>query len=67
MTSSRRAVTEGQKRAVLDMIYQAWLAHPELRLGQLIYNAALGGTSDVRGACDWLYAVEDFELARGLK
>ena len=61
-----RAETEGQKRAVLDLVYQAWVKQPQLRLGQLIVNEALDGTTDTDGAVDWLYSVEDFELAKDL-
>ena len=31
-----RAQTPGEKRAVIERLYAAWLAAPDLRLGQLI-------------------------------
>lgn len=37
------AYTEGQKAAVLGRILSAWLMCPGMRLGQLLYVAALGG------------------------
>jgi hypothetical protein len=37
---NRRALTPDMKRAVLRTIEKAWLASPELRLGQLLCNAS---------------------------
>lgn len=36
-----RAITEEQKKEVLEKIFQFWIKYPEMRLGQLIENARL--------------------------
>ena len=38
-----RAVTSGEKRAVIERVYASWCAMPEQRLGQLIVNAVREG------------------------
>jgi hypothetical protein len=54
-----RAETEGQKEAVIDALYAAWLKRPHLRLGQLICNVTQPGPP--------VFYVEDFELVRRLR
>lgn len=54
-----RAQTPGEKRAVVERLYAAWLAAPELRLGQLITNALLPGSGSATAA---LYYATDTEL-----
>ena len=51
-----RAVTDEQKRFVIERVYMLWCAHPELRLGQLLGNIS----SD-------LYYKEDFPLVETLE
>lgn len=51
-----RAYTEGEKRAVIERVFAAWIQTPHLRLGQLIGNA-VGDP----------YYTEDDELARRLE
>ncbi len=51
-----RAKTPEQKRDVIDALFQAWLEHPELRLGQLFVNTAGGDP----------FYVEDFDLVAKL-
>jgi len=53
MPKSKRAKTSEHKRAIIERLYLAWLANPELRLGQLIVN---------RCGVDPFY-VEDEDLA----
>lgn len=50
-----RADTIPKKLAIMERLLDAWLAHPELRLGQLIENARPRD-------CD-LFSIEDAELA----
>jgi len=50
----RRAYSASEKRAVIERIYAAWLAVPEQRLGQLLWNCS--------GAKDIFYS-EDTRLA----
>jgi hypothetical protein len=50
-----RAVTSGEKRAVIERIYAAWVEAPEQRLGQLIANAIRDSS---------FFNVEDRELAQ---
>lgn len=52
-----RAQTPEQKRAVIEAVYAAWCASPDLRLGQLLMNA-LWNVSSVP------FYVEDFALVR---
>lgn len=33
-----RAITNEQKREVIESLYALWIKNPELRLGQLIWN-----------------------------
>lgn len=59
MDTKDRAVTPEQKRAVIERLYAAWLAKPNLRLGQLIANASF--------RCDASFDpffVEDFPLVK---
>jgi len=37
--NSARAHSPEQKRAVIERLYEAWLREPELRFGQLLFNA----------------------------
>ena len=46
---------------ILDLVRQVWLQDPDLRLGQIIVNAARP-----RNACPEIFAVEDTALRRGL-
>lgn len=50
----RRAITNAQKRAVIERIFVAWCERPSMRLGQLLENA--------NGRCCLFYA-EDSDLA----
>lgn len=56
-----RAVTEKERRAVIEAIYAYWLGHPHLRLGQMLVNASAycSGRS--------LFYVEDKDLVQALK
>lgn len=49
-----RALTDEQKRDVIERLYQIWLHHSELRLGQLL---SIGD----------LYYIEDFDLVNRLE
>jgi hypothetical protein len=51
-----RAVTDAEKRAMLKRLRLAWLANPELRLGQLLVVAT-------QGALAPLFYIEDDVLA----
>jgi hypothetical protein len=55
-----RALTDEQKREVLDRIYVAWVAMPHQRLGQLIVNSL--GDIDVEQ-----YVAEDRQLAEAVE
>ena len=55
---NKRAVTDEDKKAVLDELYDFWVANPEMRLGQMLVN----GTATVD-----LFYVEDFTLLDCLK
>lgn len=33
-----RAITDQQKRVIIERLYAVWIKNPELRLGQLIWN-----------------------------
>ncbi len=55
-TTTQRATTEEQKRAVVERLYVLWRAHPELRLGQLLSNVS----SD-------MYYIEDIPLLEALE
>ena len=57
-----RADTPEKKRVVIERLCAAWLAHPELRLGQLIENARSEDTIYWRRRSDLFY-VEDMILA----
>jgi hypothetical protein len=50
-----RALTDEQKREVLDRILAAWRVTPDLRLGQLICNSTAVDLT--------LYQLEDDDLA----
>lgn len=41
-----RAHTAGEKRMIVERLYEAWLRVPELRLGQLLDNAVMAGDDD---------------------
>jgi hypothetical protein len=56
-----RALTPKDKKAVLDLIYKAWLMLPELRLGQLI-DGALSTRPTTEPLPDFFY-IEDEALA----
>lgn len=53
-----RAITEEQKKEVLEKIFQLWMKYPEMRLGQLIENARL-----YTGEGKDLFYIEDYPLA----
>jgi hypothetical protein len=46
---------------VLGLVREVWLEDPDLRLGQIVVNAARP-----RNACPEIFAIEDAELRRGL-
>ncbi|MGI8523214.1 MAG: hypothetical protein ACR2K3_07870 [Nocardioides sp.] len=48
----------------IEHLRAAWRAHPELRLGQLIFNAAANSTSI--SPCPQLFYLEDEALIAGL-
>lgn len=52
-----RAVTEKQKREVLEELLLHWLQKPELRLGQMISNAVAGDP----------FYIEDYDLIRRIE
>lgn len=52
-----RAITEAQKKAIIDVVYEIWISNPELRLGQLIANSINERS---------LFHVEDGELRDAL-
>lgn len=60
-----RALTSDQKRAVLNRVLVAWLAFPEMRLGQLLANAC--GATDVFffEDDDLVAAVDSYARERG--
>lgn len=51
-----RALTIGEKRALLDRLLQAWLCSPHERLGQLLVNSL------PTAAGNDAYYIEDYEL-----
>ena len=53
-----RAWTPEQKRQIIEGLYALWLAHPALRLGQLVANAYPSPS---------LYYVEDADLLAALE
>lgn len=53
---THRATTDEQKRNVVERVYALWIAHPELRLGQLLGNVFRE-----------MYYVEDIELVQTLE
>jgi hypothetical protein len=55
----RRALTPEQKKQVLDDVLEVWLKKPELRLGQLIFNAISSRKN--------IYYVEDLDIVEHLK
>ena len=55
--SDNRAIEYWQKEEVVRRILNVWKSKPELRLGQLLSNAAGGETGED------LFCKEDFELA----
>ncbi len=55
-----RARTPEQKRQVIETLYNAWLALPDMRLGQLLTNAA--NDAHWTGGTD-LFHWEDGDLA----
>ena len=58
-----RAKTPEQKRAVIKRLYAAWVAVPDLRLGQLLDSVPpMVNTLKNAGHAD-LYYVEDEDLA----
>lgn len=59
MSTDDRAETVGQKEAVIDALFAAWLRFPDQRLGQFLINAV--ARADIRAS---LFYVEDFELLR---
>lgn len=62
MEVSGRAHKPEQKRAIIERLYAAWLAKPDLRLGQLIANA----THQCTGQDDPFY-IEDERLIEALE
>ena len=50
-----RATTPELKREVIERLYKAWLAEPDLRLGQLICNNTLRLHQE-------LFYIEDSEI-----
>lgn len=53
-----RADTDEKKRAVVDAVLAAWLAVPDLRLGQLLVNAMPAPNEHMR-----LFYAEDCDIA----
>lgn len=60
-----RAYTDEQKRAIIDRLYEVWVANPELRLGQLIINAVYWGHSEL--STSRLFYREDEQIAQDLE
>lgn len=59
MNLNDRAITTEQKQLIIEQLYKIWLTIPELRLGQLIFNA----THNNQYHADLFY-IEDFELIK---
>jgi hypothetical protein len=53
--------------AALETIREAWEANPDLRLGQLVYNAAHSATDGAVQPCPELFYLEDAQLLAGLR
>lgn len=63
-----RAETDEAKRQVCEAIYKVWTNNPQLRLGQLLFNAL---ASNSYPACNTefhhvIFGIEDDELANKL-
>lgn len=56
-----RAVTDDQKRQMIDRILTAWMKRPDQRFGQFLQNAM--GYADLDVSTDFFY-IEDGELTR---
>jgi hypothetical protein len=52
-----RAITEAQKREVIEQLLKLWEQAPELRLGQMISNAVAGDP----------FYIEDYDLIRRIE
>jgi hypothetical protein len=50
-----RANTDAEKKEIIDRVYRAWLASPQLRLGQLLECAKPNRLDD-------LFNIEDYDL-----
>ena len=57
-----RANTTELKRRIVERVLEAWGQAPELRLGQLLVNAASVGTNAMPG----VYYIEDLDLVNAL-
>jgi hypothetical protein len=68
-TPEGRAVTGEQKKAVLKDLMAAWSIPPDMRLGQLIYNAvnellvSKGFLASEKEVANFIFYVEDEKLA----
>lgn len=47
---------------MLDLLRKVWMQHPDMRLGQIIVNAARQDEP-----CPQIYSVEDGKVSRGLE
>ena len=65
MNNPKRALTDDDKRAVIDRIYHAWLQMPELRLCQMI--ACTIQTPAPSSQQPDIFYVEDYSLAEKLE
>ena len=68
-----RADDPNEQAAVLEELYLAWKIPPDMRLGQLIYNAVCwdlvetGQTASEHGIASRIFYAEDFKLADTVK
>lgn len=62
MGNDRRAMTDEQKRQVMERILAAWIKSPKQRLGQIIMNAVQVGSPAWWTSHD-LFACEDETIA----
>ncbi len=60
----KRAITNEQKREIIERLYNAWIKEPDLRLGQLLHNELI--TNEYVSNIPLFY-VEDYDLVEQLE